>query len=70
MARTSKSDLNHKADSLSKLTGMDFSVEWAYGRPRLMVDRGSRDVSPRLPSGELSQWIQAFWMGIQLGKDL
>lgn len=44
-------------------TGLDLSIEWAYGQPRVHRDGGSRDVSPRLPMGQMSDWIQAFWTG-------
>lgn len=54
------------AQMLAKATGVDFEVEWAYGAPRLMANRGSRDVSPRLPSGELLQWMHAFFDGYNL----
>lgn len=70
MARTSKSDLNEMANFLSKNTGIDFEIGWAYGAPRLQADRGSRDVSPRLPSGQLMDWMHAFAAGIDLGKHL
>lgn len=70
MARTSKAMLDESARFLSKQTGIDFTVEWAYGAPRLMADRGSRDVSPRLPSGELLDWMNAFAAGIDLGIHL
>ena len=70
MARTSKSDLDEQAEFLSRMTGIDFSIDWAYGAPRLSSDRGSRDVSPRMPSGQLMDWMNAFAAGIDLGKHL
>jgi hypothetical protein len=41
-----------------------YTIEYAYGRPRLMRADGSVDVSPRLPTGELAQWMRAFIDGI------
>ncbi len=42
-----------------------YYIEWAYGQPRLMLksDNGHVDVSPRLSTGRLYQWMMAFVMG-------
>lgn len=45
-----------------------YTVEYAYGRPRLYRDRGSVEVSPRLPAGELAQWMRAFIAGIDAAR--
>ena len=66
MARTSRNELDHLANIISRRTGVAMSIEYAYGKPRLMSDRGARDVSPRLPAGELMQWMSAFLDGYNL----
>ena len=47
-----------------------YRIEYAYGRPRLVRAGGSVDVSPRLPAGELSQWMRAFLGGIEAGRSV
>lgn len=42
----------------------EYFVQWAYGQPRLMRAGGSVEVSPRLPAGQLRNWLSAFHMGI------
>jgi len=68
--RVTKSELEGLADSLNEITKgkYDFSIEWAYGSPRLVAQGGSADVSPRLTSKELAQWIHAFTNGYTLAK--
>lgn len=49
--------------------GGKFFIGWAYGRPR--VERqygrttGAQDISPRLPSGQLADWIHGFLAGVR-----
>jgi len=62
--RVTSKDLEQLVRILRKRTGRDFEIEYAYGRPRLVVNRGSRDVSPRLSTGELQRWIWAFMDGM------
>ena len=49
-----------------------FHIEHAYGAPRLvrMVTEGGgeRDISPRLPNGELARWINAYIAGFETAK--
>ena len=45
-----------------------YRIEYAYGRPRLVRNGGSVDVSPRLPAGELAQWMRAYIGGIEAGR--
>jgi hypothetical protein len=63
MARTSPRDLDGLAKRMREITGIDFTVGWAYGRPRLYSDGESREVSPRLPSGQLLDWMHAYMKG-------
>ena len=46
----------------------DYFVQYAYGRPRLMRQGGSIDVSPRLPAGQLADWMRAFLAGIDASR--
>jgi len=44
-------------------------IQWAYGQPRaytLMNESGAvRDLSPRLPTGELYRWLCAYLTGLR-----
>jgi len=68
--RVTKSELEGLAASLNEYTKgrHRFEIEWAYGSPRLVANGGSADVSPRLTSRELAQWIRAFMAGYDLAK--
>ena len=73
--RTTRKDLAGLVDLLNEnwphADGGAYFVQWAYGRPRLMRYAGHttavHDVSPRLPSGQLAEWMQAFFQGAQVG---
>lgn len=58
-------DLDRYAKILSNMTGIEYYVDHAYGKVRLMTSDSSRDVSPRLTKGELLFWMDAFRTGIQ-----
>jgi len=58
-------ELENYARLLSKSTGIEYCVDHAYGKVRLMTADGGRDVSPRLSKGELIFWMDAFRTGIQ-----
>lgn len=64
MTRTTKQDLHELARVISNATGEPYTVEWAYDRPRLYRQGGSVEVSPRLPPGQLSEWMQAYLKGL------
>lgn len=81
MARTTRADLdllvariNHALLCKPGVRCVDldpavaYRVEYAYGRPRLMRAGGSVDVSPRLPAGQLADWMRAFIAGIDAGR--
>lgn len=63
MPRTTGADLDSLARTASRVAGQPYTVEYAYGSPRLVTRGGSVDVSPRLPRGELAQWMRAFIAG-------
>lgn len=57
--RTTKTQLRDKVEFLRK-QGVDISIHWAYGRPRCTTTSEGRDLSPRLPMGEMAIWLDAF----------
>ncbi len=73
MARTSKSTLDHQAETLSRLTGKYLRIERSNGGSRLVevADRGGEaDISPRLSAGELQRWLNAFYAGFMTCKSM
>jgi hypothetical protein len=70
MARVTRNELDDLAAMVNRRLGADdYFIQSAYGSPRLMRDGGSRDVSPRLPAGQLADWMRAFLAGIDAGID-
>ena len=63
--RTTRKDLNELCSHLRKVTGRDFHIGLAYGKPRLHEGNGS-DVSPRLKPGELMLWLSGMAVGFQV----
>jgi hypothetical protein len=64
--RVTQRDLGGCAMTLRKLTGNDYAIDYSYGRPRLVLNtpgRGRRDISPRMASGALLEWMHAFLAG-------
>lgn len=65
MSRTTRAELEELAALInSRLGGGDYAIGYAYGSPRLERDGGAVDVSPRLPAGQLADWMRAFLAGI------
>lgn len=65
--RTTHKELEAIAARLSRMTGRNLQLEWAYGQPRLhevYPDTSMSDVSPRLPMGEMARWLWAFEQGL------
>jgi hypothetical protein len=58
-------ELENYARILSNMTGIEYYVDHAYGKVRLMTSDGSRDVSPRLSRSDLIFWMDAFRTGMQ-----
>jgi hypothetical protein len=57
--------LNNRAPKKDKR----YELQYAYGAPRLVLAEtkapyGERDISPRLPAGQLRMWLNAFIDGI------
>ncbi len=67
MRRTTQAELDRLARMISRKLGQTYTIEYAYGRPRLHTNEGSKEVSPRLPKDELRQWMEAFIQGIGEG---
>ena len=65
--RITKADLRAKAEHINRIAGLDVEIGYAYGRPRAHLNKGSKDLSPRLPSGQLWDWLNAFETGIEYG---
>lgn len=43
--------------------GFDIDIHWAYGQPRCTTKDEGRDLSPRLPSGQMKYWLDGFETG-------
>lgn len=56
------------ASYLSTQTGIDFEIEYNSQGSRLVCNKQSTDVSPRLPVGQLLMWMNAFWAGYYEAK--
>ena len=67
MRRTTIEDLDHLAGMISRMLKQSYTIGYAYGRPRLYTKNESVEVSPRLPKGELMQWMEVLIQGIGLG---
>lgn len=48
--------------------GMDVSLDWQYGRPRVMNLAESRDISPRGTRREIREWLLAYAEGWRAGR--
>jgi len=62
-----KSELRQEVETLQKI-GVDISIEWAYGQPRCYTRDGSRELSPRLPTGEMKLWLHGFEAGLAVNQ--
>lgn len=62
-----KRELNVQAARMSKATGREFIIDYAYGGARFVKVEGGghRELSPRLPKKALLAWIDAFASGYQ-----
>lgn len=50
--------------------GVDIMVQWAYGRPRCFTRDGSRELSPRLPTGQMAIWLDGFETSIAVQSQM
>lgn len=76
MSRRTKADIRQVEGVINRaLADYGYShrlyVEWAYGQPRayLMPVGGypEKELSPRLPTGELYRWLCAYYEGLCMG---
>ena len=77
MKRTTKKQLENLAVECNRVLprsdGWHYIIGWAYGRPRLELSDARcccRDVSPRLPKGELQEWIWAYLKGAAAAAEI
>ena len=66
MGRTTKAELDQLTQIINSTVGTDgfeYSLENSYGQNRLIRNGGSVSVSPRLPAGQLAEWMRAFLAG-------
>lgn len=70
--RITDNDLSRMVNILNARTDQayDFTIQYAYGKPRLHRKGYSVDVSPRLSKRELYEWIDAYLEGLSLGLDV
>ena len=69
--RTTRDQLDSLVRVINRSLDTDtFEIEYAYGRPRLTRANRSVDVSPRLSTGELAQWLHAFIDGIDARRSV
>ncbi len=75
MSVMTKSTLEKIAENCNRqapVAGWTYSIEYAYGQPRLVLLDSRmccRDVSPRLSRGQLADWMWAYLKGIEAGKE-
>jgi hypothetical protein len=63
--RTTQGELEQIVGVINTMLGVeDYGLDRSNGGTRLVRDGGAREVSPRLPAGELAQWMRAFIKGI------
>ena len=70
MERTTRADLEDKVNVINRITHGDYTLGKAYGRFRLYRDGESTEVSPRLPMGQLGDWLSAYVDGLCMGYNL
>lgn len=68
--RINKADLDQMLEVLRNATDhkVDFSYDKAYGGYRLVRDRGSIEISPRLSKPEMYRWMGAYVSGVTLSN--
>lgn len=71
MSRAKIADLEDVVRVINYELGTQMFLQWAYGQPRLHEPDGPgvRDVSPRLPMGQMLLWLLAFERGVSRGRE-
>lgn len=67
MSRVTKQQLYRKVDWM-RGQGIDISIEWAYGQP-CCYTTAYRRLSPRLPTGQMLDWLETYQDGFIAGYD-
>ena len=62
-----RKQLQSKAKYIARISGLDISIGYAYGHPRVYLNGESVELSPRLPAGQLLDWLNAFEQGYEYG---
>lgn len=65
--RTSAKQLRQRVERLQS-QGADIAISWGNDRPRCSNRAEDRDISPRLTTGEMAIWLQAYETGIEEGR--
>ncbi len=68
MGRVTQASCAQALTMIRTRTGEDYRLEYSYGRPRLMLGAG-KEVSPRLPTGDMLRWMHAFLEGLDVRED-
>jgi hypothetical protein len=50
---------------LLRMQGVDIKLRWAHGRPRCYTADLTRELSPRLPMGQMKLWLEGFESGMR-----
>lgn len=68
MARVTRNELRA---TVARLQGRGYPIEiqWAYGRPRIFTEDGSHELSPRLSTGPMAEWLDGFETCIDMMND-
>jgi len=69
--RISQKDLQNQIDRINSYDCMinhQLDIGYAYGQPRVTSLDFSRNVSPRLPKRELSEWLDGFESGLSFAS--
>ena len=68
--RRTRADIQQILDILNKAQNVEtFTIGRAYGRMRIHCRNESKDVSPRLPAGQLYEWASAFLDGFGFARE-
>ena len=69
---TRRESLQFIVDRLNDLTGQQYRINRAYGKGMLVMltGGGERNISPRLPHGQLMSWMGAYLDGMYAGMDM
>jgi len=68
--RTTQKDLAGVVATINEIAGGGYRLGCAYGAYRLEQEAGAgvRDISPRLPAGQMYDWLWAFVKGWEAGE--